>query len=242
MAKKPLTKIRAAVSEGGKKGPLALIAVFLLSACSTEPARMIILPQEQETEAEQTEAYTILDWQERTERQDIPEWVRRFLSGGNREVEAMPQYRGRYVFVAASRGGSLEALQYWAGEFSDVQDFPRLVAVRIEERLAGAALLYPDDEYGDFFEVMVKRASDASYHGARRETSFWLRRQFHEEDDEDENEDPEAYDCFVLVSIDREELAVQIRAQLANPRGVKTPTRDQAAAVDRIRENFFNGF
>ncbi|MDR1900106.1 MAG: hypothetical protein LBQ55_08870 [Treponema sp.] len=240
MAKKPPTKIRTAVSGGGEKGPLALIAVLLLSACAAEPTRMIILPPEQKTEPEQTETYTILDWQERTGGQDIPEWVRRFLIGGNREVEAMPQYRGRYVFVAASRGGSLEALQYWAGEFSDVQDFPRLVAVRIEERLAGAAVLYPDDEYGEFFEVMVKRASDASYHGARRETSFWMRRQLH--DGDDENEDPEVYDCFVLVSIDREELAGQIRPQLANPRGVKTPTRDQAAAVDRIRETFFDGF
>jgi hypothetical protein len=221
---------------------MALTAVFLLfSACATKPVEKIILPQRQETEKDRIEmSYTIIDWQTRTGEQDIPEWVRRFLDGGIREIEAMPQYRDRYTFVAAGRGNSLEALRYWSEEFSERQDFPRLAAVRIEERLAAAAVLHPDDEYGYFFETMVKRASDADYHGARREDSYWLRRRFYTEDDEEA--DREAYDFFILISIDKGELAARIRTLLDDPGNIREPTRDQAAAISRIRDNFFNGF
>ncbi|MDR2159337.1 MAG: hypothetical protein LBP23_04630 [Treponema sp.] len=242
MVKRPSKKIRAAVNGAAETVSPALIAVlFLFSACVAGPAQRIILPQKQETEteAERIDAYTIIDWQAKDAEQDIPEWVRRFLNGGNREVETMFRYRGRYVFVAAGRGSSLEPLQYWVEEFSEQRDFPRLVAIRIEERLAAAAALYPDDEYGEFFETMVKRASNASYEGVRREESHWLRRQFLTED-EDAGEAP--YDFFVLVSVDKEELATRIEEMLNDPRGIRTPTRYQAAAVDRIRENFFDGF
>jgi hypothetical protein len=240
MTGQPFKKIRAAVSNPGKTGLITLIAL-LLSACATKPAQRVIdpPPQKQETEEGRIEAYTVIDWQARTEGQDIPEWVRRFLGGGNREVEAMPQYRDRYTFVAAGRGSSLEALRYWSEGFDGQQDFPRLVAVRIEERLAAAAL-YPDDEYGEFFEVVVKRASDTDYQGVRREDSYWLlRRSYAENDGETYSE---AYDFFILVSIDRGELAARIRALLDKSRGIRTPTREQSAAINRIRENFFNGF
>jgi hypothetical protein len=219
---------------------MALIAaVLLLSACVTGSAQRIILPQKQEAEAERIEAYTIVDWQTKTAGQDIPEWVRRFLNGGSREVETMSRYQDRYVFVAAGRGSNLEPLQYWAEKFSGQRDFPRLVAVRMEERLAAAAALHPDDEYGEFFETMVKRASDASYEGVRREDSCWLQRRFHAEE---EGAGEEPYDFFVLVSIDKEYLAARIRDLLDDPGGIRTPTRYQAAAVDRIREIFFDGF
>jgi hypothetical protein len=241
MTRQPVKKIRAAVSNPGKPELITLIAL-LLSACVTKPVQRIIPPPppKQETEESRIETYTILDWQTKTEGQDIPEWVRRFLDGGNREVETMPQYRDRYTFVAASRGSSLEALRYWLEEFNEQQDFPRLAAVRIEERLAGAAVLYPDDEYGDFFEVMVKRASNADYQGIRREDSYWLRRRFYTETGEETY--GEAYDFFILLSIDREELAARIRTLLDNHGGIRTPTRDQAAAVNRIKEKFFDGF
>jgi hypothetical protein len=240
MAKRPFRKIRAAINITKRTGITAPIAaLLLLSACVTGPAERIILPQKQEPEAEQAGAYTIVDWQTRTAGQGIPEWVRRFLNGGNREVETMPQYQDRYVFVATGRGSSLEPLQYWAEEFSVQQDFPRLAAVRVEERLAGAAALYPDDEYGEFFETMVKRASDAAYDGVRREDSYWLRRRFYAEDEDAERE---LYDFFILVSIDREVLTVRVGNMLDNPKGIRTPTRDQAAAIGRIRENFFDGF
>jgi hypothetical protein len=244
MARRPVKKIRTTANGPEKTGPIALAAAFLLfSACATKPADRIILPQkqEQETEKSQDGAYTIIDWQGRAEGQDIPEWVRRFLDGGNREVETMLQYRNRYTFVAAARDSSLDALRYWSEEFSDRQDFPRLAAVRIEERLAAAAALYPDDEYGEFFEAMVKRASDTDYYGVvRREDSYWLLRRFYTENDEEVNN--EAYDFFILVSIDRGELAARIRMLLDDPEGIRTPDRDQAAAVNRIRGNFFNGF
>ena len=238
MTKRPFRKIRTVIDGAKKTGAMAPIAaLLLLSACVAGPAERIILPQKQE--AEQAGIYAIIDWQTRTGGQNIPEWVRRFLSGGNREVETMPQYRDRYVFVASGRGSSLEPLWYWAEEFSIQQDFPRLAAVRVEERLAGAALLYPDDEYGEFFETMVKRASDAVYDGVRREDSHWLLRRFYAED---KDAGREFYDFFILVSVDREALAARIGKLLDDPRGIRPPTRDQAAAIGRIRENFFDGF
>ena len=191
----------------------------------------------------------------------LPQWVSRFQSGrfqksrfqneGIRQVEAMGAYRGKYIFIGTNRGASLNALSQWAAEFTAAQDFPRLAAQRIEKRFLAAASLYPDDEYGEFFEMMIKNASNAEYPEAVKEETFWIKWQAgggknaQEPDETAETENAavqELYELLVLVSIDRNRLRARIQELMAHTRAAVRPTREQAAAIHRLRQRFFEGF
>jgi hypothetical protein len=192
----------------------------------------------------------------------LPQWVSRFQSGrfqksrfqneGIRQVEAMEAYRGKYIFIGTNRGASLNALEQWAAEFTVAQDFPRLVAQRIEKRFLAAASLYPDDEYGEFFETMIKNASNAEYPEAVKVETFWIQWQTGGggENAQDPDEPAkvenaavqEIYELLVLVSIDKNRLRARIQELLTQTQAAVRSTREQAAAIHRLRQRFFEGF
>jgi hypothetical protein len=222
---------------------LALTAALFFSACGGGPQKIIIKPDASEKAPglQSGSAGRILDYQDANSGGPIPEWAGRYLEGGNRAVEGLDAYRGSYVFVGSSRGSNFKALGHWAGGFSAEQDFPRLAALRMEARLTGAAALYPDDEYGEFFEALVKKASDAAYTGAVKESTFWIFRQYRQGDEEDA---PirEQYEFLVLTLIEKSSFQAQARALMGGIRTTVPPTREQAVAINRIKETFFDDF
>jgi hypothetical protein len=218
-----------------------LSGVLLFFSCAGEPPKIIIQPENSGKTSPSREEYQILNYQGAEQGNRVPEWVSRYLAGGNRGVEGLELYQGSYVFVGTNRGTNFKALNHWAESFTVDQDFPRLAAVRIEARLIGAASLYPDDEYGEFFETLVKKAADAAYTGVIAESSFWILRQYRQSDGEHA---PlrDQYDFFVLSSVEKSEFQAQALAIMADIKTTSPPTRDQAAAISRIRETFFADF
>jgi hypothetical protein len=206
-------------------------------------------------QAESAESGQMVESQNGPANAPVPEWVSRFLNGGIRQLEAQGVLSNHYLFVGRNRGTNLNALYQWAEAFTVAQDFPRLAALRIENRLLAAASLYPDDEYGEFFEAMIKNASDAEYPEAVKEESFWVKWRIsgdtmaqaasEEESETVEPENPaerESYEFFVLISIDKIMLQVRIEELLANTQTAVSPTRAQSASINRLRLNFFEGF
>jgi hypothetical protein len=227
-----------------KKGrPLpALLASFLLfNNCASEakklPARPDPAPQQQ------SEAWQIL---ESENNEAIPEWLKSYLSGGCREVESMGKYQDKYVFIGKMDGNNFSALSQWAAAFSADREMPRLVAMRIEERLVSAASLYPGDEYGDFFELLIKAASNAEYAGLAVEESFWIKRRIEtvapDEDGENNFAAREQYDFYKLTSDDKFRMQNKIRGIIESVKPPVPPTREQSSAISRIKRNFFEEF
>ncbi|MDR2134881.1 MAG: hypothetical protein LBP27_07205 [Treponema sp.] len=231
--------------------PLVLGSLLLLASCAGEPRKIIFDPV---SSVDPLTAYPpdvqaapdsslITESQSGTAGAFIPGWVERFMKGGTESVEALEGYSGKYIFIAKNTGKNFAALSQWAAGFSAEQDFPRLAAERIAKRLIGAASLYPDDEYGDFFEALVKSASDAFYPDAVKEETFWIKRRSPSTEQESgsvETAAAESYDFFVLISIDKVSLQNRIRELMEN---IKTaPTRNQAAAIENIRQSFSEGF
>ncbi|MDR1099920.1 MAG: hypothetical protein LBL28_05500 [Treponema sp.] len=219
---------------------LVSLGVLIFSACAGEPSKIIFRPESSGTLPgfRSWGRGRIQDYQDAALGGIIPEWLSRFLLQGNLGVEEMEIYRNSYVFVGINQGTNFKALGHWTEGFTAAQDFPRLAAVRIEERLLGAASLYPDDEYGEFFEALVKNSSDAVYTGAIKESSFWILRQY----GENAALAGERYDFFVLVTIAKSEFQAQVHAIMDGIRTNVPPTRDQAAAINRIKETFFDLF
>jgi len=154
------------------------------------------------------------------------------------------------VFVGENRGNNINVLQQWADGFSTAQDMPRLIVQRVEKRLVASASLYPDDEYGEYFAYLIKKVSDGEYQGADKEQIFWIKqKKIPGSGNNDENaeappanDDPERYEIYVLITMDKESLQKTIRKIMADIKTNTSPTRQQRAAISNINQTFFEGF
>jgi hypothetical protein len=185
--------------------------------------------------------YVVIDHKTMALGGTVPDWLEIYMNGGGlRDIEALPKYKDVFVFVGEDSGTNLNALRQWATGFSVAQDMARLVSTRVQARFAGAAAGSPDDEYGRYFENVVKTASDATYSGARKEADFWVLKRYFKEDGK--TVDREVYDYYVLVTIDKETLKKQIENVLNGVKPDKPLTKEQQTAVDRVKQSFYEGF
>jgi len=226
-----------------------LIIIFFIGCRSQRNTIFVPVPDDSFFEFEENvgiEFNDIISSKDGTGAESIPAWLRSYISGGNRAVERLNAYGDKYVFIGSNRGNNFTVLSLWLDFFSVTHDVPLLVTARIERRMILQASLYPDDEYGLFFENMIKNASSAEYPGVFEDT-YWIKIK-------DEN-DEEIYLFFILISIDRMELQAII-TKMMDDSMVETPppvmrrrqrnfheiAAAQAAAVNNLRQNFFMGF
>ena len=236
-----------------------LLAAFLFTACTLQKGKIIFIPDPaQNAQQEQigsSDSWQIIESQSGPGEGGLPAWVRSYLDRGVRGIEALDAYRSKYVFIGKNRGDNFNALQQWAKSFTVAQDLPRLIVQRVERRLVAAAALYPDDEYGEYFAYMIKRVSDEEYLEAVKESVFWTKqRRIPVEAENEENSDSEtppenivvehadSYEFLILFSIDREVFQTQINNIMADIKTNIAPTKDQTAAINKIRLTFFEGF
>ncbi|MCL2804964.1 MAG: hypothetical protein FWD26_03390 [Treponema sp.] len=161
----------------------------------------------------------------------IPQWLLTFIDGGIEEVEKLETFNDKYVFVAVNQGENVIALNKWADNFTAAYDFTNFAAIRIEERMILTASLYPDDEYGLFFETFIKNAYSAEYQDAEKEETYWIK-----------HSAPETYHFFILLTIKKSSMQSTIRRMMAQTNAAVAPTGSHAIAVNRLRQNFFEGF
>jgi len=220
------------------------LLITLHTACVSSEKR--IIRPEPETETEKTiDSWVLTDSQNGAVPAAIPEWVYLYLNGKINEIESMDAYKDKYIFIGQNWGKNNIALRQWLSAFTVEQDLPRLVAARIEKRLISAAALYPDDEYGDFFEAFIKGAIDMNYPIAQIESRFWIKRFIQMTADPAQEEFPlpeERYDFLILISADRNIIQNTVRTIMESIKTPVSPTRDQAGAISRIKHTFFEGF
>ncbi|MDR3171657.1 MAG: hypothetical protein LBU17_08545 [Treponema sp.] len=224
-----------------KQVVLALIGMLLFTACVSKTIESPILPEVGPQSTEGKVLYRTMDYKTKALEEDIPEWVYRYEGEGIPGIERLSEYQHKYVFVAKNTGTNFNALNQWTAGFRVTHDFARLVASRLQARLTSAAALYPDDEYGGFFELAIKAAFDAVYYGAVKETDFWLLKEYYKEED-GVTVDRETYDFLILVSVDKSRLQSQLQQILSNLTPTRPPTKDQTSAINRIKANLFNTF
>jgi hypothetical protein len=170
----------------------------------------------------------------------MPEWVIQYTSAGISGIEGLREYADSYVFIGKQQGSNLDSLKLWADSFSLDRDFPRLVSARIQARFSGFAGGNPGEEFGRYFERVVKNATDTAFSGAIQESSFWIKKRIL---GDDELTFPgETYEYYILIRIPKEALEKQINLLLITTRTDLPPTRDQSAAAMRLRLSFYDGF
>ena len=237
----------------------AVFFLILFAACAGQEKKVIFRPDTTNNPQEQArpfDTWEIINSQNGQNPEDIPEWVRWQIDNDINEIEAMDRFSGKYIFIGENGGSNFSALQQWANGFTAEQDLPRLITRRAERRLVSSASLYPDDEYGEYFEFLIREISNGEYLGAVKEQTFWLKRKMPVNTDADGsggtgssgsaqsnlNAAKERYEFFVLISVDKETLQKQIQGIMTRIKTKIAPTREQAAAVARIKSSFFEGF
>jgi len=169
---------------------------------------------------------------------NLPGWLLSYNNGGNEAVEKMEQYYGKYCFVGRNEGYNFEALTSWADNYSETNAFTRLAAARIEKRLNFKIALYPDDEYGSFYEKFVKKSYDTEYTGASAEDTFWIKKPGTSE----ANGFQDIYEFFVFISIDKTIMQDIVKKMMMEANKTVNPTRAQNNAINNIQLHFFEGF
>jgi hypothetical protein len=217
----------------------ALIILGLAAGCASRLG-VVSSPTEAAPAVEPAVSYLLEDHKALAEGEDLPEWVSQYMNGGIQALENLEEYRDRYVFIAKDTGANLKALGQWAAGFRIVQDFPRLAAARIQDRLTRAAGGNPDVEFGRFFERVIRSSSDAVYTGAVREDDYWVLKRYLQENGETAG--PGEYEYYILVSIDRALLQGQITAILDAVVVELPPNREQSSAITRVKEIFYESF
>jgi len=214
----------------------AALALLLSISCVGGPGRMVLNPAEQSWLIE--EPYIITEHKNSAAGTEMPDWVIAYIDGGLAEVENLTDYQGRFVFIARNEGSNFTAMNHWLEGFSQELDYPRLAAARIEARFFSAAPL-PDQEYGAFYEELVRTASDYPWTGAARGEDFWIRKNYLPTEEQDERE---TWEFMVLLTTDKTLFYYQLETVYRNVKPIPAPTKDQLNAINRVKDRFFDGF
>ena len=228
----------------GKKrqGVIFLLYIFILFSCAAQRNLAVFpVPDKKIREGENTiEIENITESRDMEGAPYLPDWLLAFLGGGIEEAEKIEAYAGRYLFIAGNQGVNFAALNRWADNFSVEYDFPMLAALRIERRMNASNTMYPDEEYGIFYETLVKSAYSGDYYGAIKEDTYWIKIKI--TGDGENAALPEVYNFYVLISIDTAAMQDAVYNLFSRAFVSSSPAGAQAAAINRLRQNFFEGF
>jgi len=223
-----------------------LLFIFFLFSCVSQADNVFIpVPDENFFIYEDTIGISVFDIiQTKDGGTSVPVWLSLFLNGGVEAVENHYRFYGKYVFIETNEGENFTALSRWADNYSEALDFPMLAAARIEKKMIKSASLYPDDEYGRFFERLVKSAYSADFPGAVKEETYWIKVNTGNDDVDDisNNSILENYFFFVLISIDKPLMQDVIYNLIERASEVSAATRPQAAAINNIKQDFYTDF
>jgi hypothetical protein len=212
------------------------LCITILYSCISNNDARIIVPEFSEGQQDENIVLVedIIETQSGYGNSNLPDWLRAYILGGIGEIEKMGSYRSKYCFVGRNEGINFEALAKWAENFSVEHNFTRLAALRIEKRIISSTTLYPDDEYGVFYERMIKKAFNAAYNDVIMQDTYWIKKT-----DASYNT---VYEFFLLISIEKLSMQNAINKMMTEAREDAHLSRSQNNAVSRLQQAFFEGF
>jgi len=152
----------------------------------------------------------------------LPPWLSEFIQrNGVRSVEALPEYKDKYVIIGQANGASLQQVETWAKNFDAQQQIGATIETRVASIFKAHESLLPGDadskrKYDNAINTLVK----ATYTGARQEADWWLHQKITEKG---QKESQTRYTSYVLYTIDKQVLDNQIKDQIVKLRDGDTP-------------------
>jgi hypothetical protein len=167
-----------------------------------------------------------------------PVWVTTYMDGGsNLAVEALPEYKDFYCFVADGISTDKAFLLAWVNNLRGPAVIASTIATSVSEDVAARAGNIEGAERERIIRTNSEVMTNASYIGARKVSDWWLlaRNRATKE---------EYYQAFVLYIIDKKVLNDQIARNLQNiaDNNAAISEAERAIYADLISEIRTNGF
>lgn len=165
----------------------------------------------------------------------LPTWVSTYITSGITGLEKMDDYKDVYCFVGEETGTNINALTTWASMFDASSDIASTISNRVATLFTGSAAGSPSDEYGTYYEQIVRTAANATYSGARRINDWWVLTRRYEGRSTKTSDYTQEYTAYVLYTISRETLDRQILGMLDGT-STKDLTDAQKTAISNVKE------
>ena len=177
---------------------LAVFAFFLLNTCVSSPDSNIL-----ELESKGTPMNL-----------GTPDWLKLYLDKGVSALQALPEFKDKYVIIGEETGANKQFVISWADMASAQQRIGALIRTNIASRysstISAAAALGAENtaQYRQEVEVVLNAIVSVSYSGAIREADWWsLRRRYEPRNKEIFTDE---YTAWVMYTIPRIEMNRQV--------------------------------
>jgi hypothetical protein len=161
----------------------------------------------------------------------VPNWVTKSIL----ELEKDERFADYYVFIVDQPGGKdLIGLQTWAKEFSAQDTIAGMIYTRVKSKFVGA-LAGDTNMVETYMEQVVKNVSEAEYSGLRVDDEFWIKKRYF---DQSGNIEKEEYRYLFLMTVPKKSINDAIQRAME---GTPPETKEEKAAVDRVKESWGDG-
>lgn len=208
-----------------------LVVICLLAGCASKPE-----PAPEPKELEGVVKTEVLEHKGTSLGiNQLPVWVETYVATGITGLEKLSDYQGSYCFVGEETGTNLDAVQTWAASFDVAREIATTVSSRVDSLFTGAASGSPADDYGTYFENVVKAAANAEFSGARKINDWWILVRRYDPDSKKRFEDE--YRVFVLYTIEKDILDEQILNMIDKVASETEGTSDaQKTAINNVKK------
>jgi hypothetical protein len=187
-----------------------LTVCLLVAGCSSAPAaepkpEPVELPSKVKTEVLDHKGASL-------GKTTLPEWIDVYIDFGARGVEELAKFQDEYCFIAEYHAENLDAGLAWIKGFEVPQLIARQIQSRVESLFVGAAVGAPEDDYGTYFENVVKTTTDVSFSGAKLIQDYWVLVRTYDPDIKNTYSD--TYQIYVLYTMPKAMLDKQLNNEI----------------------------
>ncbi|HCX96574.1 MAG TPA: hypothetical protein DHU26_06300 [Spirochaetaceae bacterium] len=205
---------------------LALMAVVLVMSCGTKPPlrKGEVLIEDKGT------AYGI----------KTPKWVELAIIGGYRDIEKLPDYKDKVVFIAQFEAQNLQSAQLLAERMQADTEIARYLSTRVKDAFKGANVADADSKnFGAYGERFVASVGEAKFSGYRMEADWWVKVQTYTPENKP---DKQIYRVIQLWAIEKGMLQKQFDILFSQLAGTAQPTPEQKRAIDLVQNTVTKDF
>ena len=142
----------------------------------------------------------------------LPEWIDAYIDFGAAGVEELAKFQDQYCFIAEYHAENLDAGLAWVKGFEVPQLIARQIQLKVESIFVGAAVGAPEDDYGTYFENVVKSTTDVSFSGAKLVQDYWVLVRTYDPDIKNTYND--TYQIYVLYTMPKAMLDKQLNNEI----------------------------
>jgi len=169
-----------------------------------------------------------------------PKWVELAIIGGYRDIEKLPDYKDKVVFIAQFEAQNLQSAQLLAERMQADTEIARYLSTRVKDAFKGANVADADSKnFGAYGERFVASVGEAKFSGYRMEADWWVKVQTYTPENKP---DKQIYRVIQLWAIEKGMLQKQFDILLSQLSGAEQPTPEQKRAIDLVQNTVAKDF